>query len=90
MKTETIKLANIKCNGCATTIKKEILKIYGVESLEVNPENDSITISYENVDRKLIIIKLKSLGYPEATDKNGLLMQLKSYSSCMMGKLTNL
>lgn len=90
MKTEKLLLANIKCSGCATTIKNELLKIKGVENLTVDIENDSIDLSYNETDRELIIHRLHSLGYPEATEKNGLLLQLKSYSSCMIGKINNL
>lgn len=28
MKTEEIIIANLKCNGCATTIKRELLQLY--------------------------------------------------------------
>ncbi len=90
MNTENIIVANLKCTGCATTIKKALLKIEGVKSAEVSVENDAVTISYGNVDRDLIIKRLHSLGYPEATEKNGLLLQLKSYTSCMIGKIDNL
>jgi copper chaperone CopZ len=90
MKTEKLLLANIKCSGCATTIKNELLKIKGVENITVDIENDSIDLSYNETDRELIIHRLHSLGYPEATEKNGLLLQLKSYSSCMIGKINNL
>lgn len=90
MKTEKLLLANIKCSGCATTIKNELLKIKGVENVTVDIENDSIDLCYNDPDRELIIHKLHSLGYPEATEKNGLLLQLKSYSSCMIGKINNL
>lgn len=90
MKTETIIIANLKCNGCATTIKTELLKIAGVSSVEVDNEQDAVNVSYENIDRQLIIDKLFSLGYPEATAENGLLLQLKSYASCMVGRVHNL
>ena len=90
MKTEKLLLANIKCSGCATTIKNELLKIKGVENITVDIENDSIDLSYNETDRELIIHRLHSLGYLEATEKNGLLLQLKSYSSCMIGKINNL
>ncbi|MFM9943843.1 MAG: hypothetical protein ACKVQB_01280, partial [Bacteroidia bacterium] len=59
-------------------------------SVEVDIDKDSIKIGSENGDRKVIIDKLHSLGYPEATEKNGLLLQLKSYTSCMIGKINNL
>ncbi len=91
MKTEEIILANIKCEGCATTIKNELLKIKGVENAEVRNEEDLVKISYdEHLDRAVIINKLLSLGYPEATEENGLLLQVKSYASCMLGKIHNL
>ena len=81
----------MKCNGCATTIKNELLKLNGISAVEVFNEKDMIKVSYDdNVERKVIIDKLHSLGYPEATEKNGLLLQLKSYTSCMSGKVNNL
>ena len=90
MKTEKISVANLKCKGCAGTIKKELLKLKGVKDVDVDIENDCINISYEDIERELIIFRLHSLGYPEATEKNGLLLQLKSYTSCMIGKMNNL
>jgi len=91
MKTEEIILANIKCEGCATTIKNELLKITGVENAEVRNEEDLVKISYdEHLDGAVIINKLLSLGYPEATEENGLLLQVKSYASCMLGRIHNL
>ena len=90
MTTEKIIIANLKCSGCATTIKKELKKLEGVHDVIIDPETDSVDLSYENIERDVIIHKLHSLGYPEATKKNGLLLQLKSYASCMIGKINNL
>jgi copper chaperone len=91
MKTEEIIIANLKCNGCATTIKRELLGIVGVKTVAVNIEKDAIDLTYEDdIERSTLISKLLSLGYPEATEKNGLLLQLKSYTSCMIGKVHNL
>ncbi len=90
MKTEEIKIANLKCGGCATTIKKELLEIDGVNEVKVDTDNDSVTVTYKDEVRETILDRLHQLGYPEATEKNGLLLQLKSYSSCMIGKINNL
>ncbi len=91
MKTEEIIVANIKCGGCASTIKKELEKLKGVSNAEIIPEKDMVKVSYdESIERNAIVEKLLSLGYPEATEKNGLLLQLKSYTSCMIGKVNNL
>jgi copper chaperone CopZ len=90
MTNERIFIANLKCSGCATTIKKEVEKIEGVKSVLVDKDNDALDVSYENIEREVIIKKLHSLGYPEATEENGLLLQLKSYASCMIGRINNL
>jgi copper chaperone len=87
MTTEKIIIANLKCNGCATTIKNDLMKINGVTAVEVDIENDAVNVSYGKTQRQVIIDKLEDLGYPEATAKNGLLLQLKSYTSCMLGKI---
>lgn len=90
MTTEKIIIANLKCSGCATTITKELSNLKGVQNVTVNPDADCVDITYDNIERKIIIDKLHSLGYPEATEENGLLLQLKSYASCMIGKIDNL
>jgi len=90
MQTDQFIVANIKCNGCATTIKKELLKLTQVKNVEVFGEEDLIKIEHEGAERELIAKKLHELGYPEATEQNGLLLQLKSYASCMLGRISNL
>jgi len=90
MKTEIIYIANLKCSGCATNITNELLKLTGVKDVQVDTEKDCIEINYENIERKKIISKLHDLGYPEATEENGLLLKLKSFASCMIGRTHNL
>lgn len=90
MKTEKIYIANLKCGGCATTITNELSKLEGVQNVSVEKDTDSISLSYENIDREIITNKLHDLGYPEATEENGLLLQLKSYASCMIGRVHNM
>lgn len=90
MNTETIHIANLKCEGCATTITNELLKLTGVTNVKVDNDSDTVTFSYVNIDRKTLINKLHELGYPEATEENGMLLKLKSYTSCMIGRIHNL
>ncbi|MFM9987141.1 heavy-metal-associated domain-containing protein [Flavobacterium sp.] len=91
MKTEKIIIANLKCSGCETTIKKGLLKLDGVTSVKINQETDTVHVTYDdNVEREKITNKLHSMGYPEATEENGLLLKIKSYASCMIGKIDNL
>ncbi len=89
MKTEKIVIANFKCGGCENTIKTEIGAIEGVDSVEINQDEDLVTITYDGTaTRADFAKKLHSLGYPEATEHNGLLLKLKSYKSCLVGRLS--
>lgn len=90
MKTENIIVANLKCSGCANTITQKIGALNGMKSVVVDPDKDMVTVNYDDsLSKEIILSTLLSLGYPEATAENGLLTQLKSYASCMVGRLNN-
>ena len=85
---DEILIANLKCSGCAATITEKLAKRKEVYSVKVDPDQDLVVVEYEQEeDRPKIIQTLKSLGYPEAIEENGLLLQVKSYASCMIGRL---
>ncbi len=89
MITEKITIANLKCDGCATTIKNKLSVFDGVSKVEVFNDDDLVVIEHNGkTPRSLFTHKLLSLGYPEATEENGLLTQLKSYASCMIGRMS--
>lgn len=89
MSTEKIIIANLKCSGCENTIKNSLSGIEGVESVSVNHDEDSVTINYLGNDKREVFVKkLHSIGYPEATEENGLLLKLKSYASCAIGRIS--
>lgn len=89
MLTEKITVANLKCDGCATTIKNKLLALSGVNKVDIIIADDLVVVEHEeNILRSAIVQKLLSLGYPEATEENGLLTQIKSYASCMVGRLS--
>ena len=91
MQTEKIIIANLKCGGCESTIIKNVKEMAGVNSVTVSQEEDAVSIDYNSaLTRSDFTKKLLSLGYPEATQENGLLLQLKSYVSCMVGRANNL
>lgn len=81
----TIQVENIKCNGCATTIKNNLSKIDKIENIVVNIEEESITFSGE-ANREEIVNRLADMGYPEKGNNN-LLLKAKSFVSCAKGKL---
>lgn len=88
MKSEII-IANLSCGGCVNTITKKIGALEGVNRVNVNLVNDTVTIEHvENVSKEDLTAALKKLGYPEATDENGLLTKIQSKISCAMGKVS--
>ncbi|WP_438976598.1 heavy-metal-associated domain-containing protein [Polaribacter sp.] len=88
MKT-TLQIENLKCGGCAATIKKGILAIDGVENVDVNLEESSVSITSTKNNLQEVKIKLSKLGYPEIGDKNTVLHKAKSFVSCAVGKIDN-
>lgn len=84
----TIQIENLKCGGCANTIKKGLLKLDGITDVEINIDTSEVQISTE--DNELIIAvkeKLSSLGYPEVGESNTVLKKAKSYVSCAVGRI---
>jgi copper chaperone CopZ len=88
--TENIIVANLKCGGCASSIKNKLKELHGIDSINIDLDSNNITIIHQGiVNSDIITAQLKAIGYPEATEENGLLLQLKSYASCMIGKLSS-
>ncbi len=85
----TINILNLKCNGCASTIKKGLLSLDGVSEVEVTLENSEIKINEvtENLF-KTVKEKLSKMGYPEVGDANTLIHKAKSFVSCASGKMS--
>lgn len=83
--THLIEVENIKCGGCANSIKTALLKIKQVESVKVDKETETITVT-GTADVIEIKAKLNALGYPEKGN-NSTLKQMKSFVSCAIGKI---
>ena len=92
MKTQ-ITIDNLKCGGCANTIKKTVNEFTGVHEVSVDLDLETIYIeSEESLDVIGLKEKLKNIGYPEKGSLHGidkLATSAKSYVSCAIGKMTN-
>ena len=82
-----IQIENLKCGGCAATIKKGILAITGVQEVDVDVEKSMVSITSENENIEEIKEKLSKLGYPEVGDKNTVVHKAKSFVSCAVGRM---
>lgn len=85
--TTTVYIENLKCGGCAATIKKGILGIQSVSDVEIDLETSEVKVSHNEDVVSNIKEKLSKLGYPEAGDKNTVLHKAKSFVSCAVGRL---
>lgn len=86
MKAE-IQIENLKCGGCAATIKKGILGLQGVNDVNVDVEKSIVSIVSELENLEEVKLKLAKLGYPEVGDKNTVLHKAKSFVSCAVGRI---
>ena len=89
MNTIQITIENLKCHGCAATIRKEVGKINGVVEITVNHDQSVVIIHYEGDEMVIRACKekLRKLGYPEAGG-NTALSKAKSYVSCAIGRIS--
>ncbi|MDX9742215.1 MAG: heavy metal transporter [Arcobacteraceae bacterium] len=90
---QTIRIENVKCGGCANTLKKALFEEFGeVEvNLEVMPRE--ITLKIEENQIESLKIKLKTLGYPLSSEELNTIEKItttaKSFVSCAIGKMDN-
>jgi copper chaperone CopZ len=78
---------NIRCGGCANSIKKELSKLF--KSVEVDIDGKKVTVSV--IDEQEIqkgAESLKKLGYPLIGEDSGMLDKAKSFVSCAVGKIS--
>jgi len=90
--TTKITVDNLKCGGCAGTIKKGLKTFPEVSEVLVDIENNSVEVTYNNdFPLEKIKEKLAAMGYPETGTLEGLgklAANAKSYVSCAIGKIS--
>ncbi len=86
----TLEILNLKCGGCASSIKKGIIAVEGVNNVTVDLESSKVTVDTTNdAIISLVKKKLSSMGYPEVGDSNTVLHKAKSFVSCATGKMSS-
>lgn len=64
MPTESFKVMNVKCGGCASNIQTGLSQLDGVSSIEVDIESGQVEVQGDGLDRPALMAKLAELGYP--------------------------
>ncbi|RUM75232.1 MAG: heavy metal transporter [Sulfurovum sp.] len=82
---------NVKCGGCANTLKKSLLDEFGEVDVNLNVEPRAITLELKEGQEEALKLKLRQLGYPLVTDElsafGTVSTTAKSFVSCAIGKM---
>ena len=60
MKKDRIKLANICCYSCATTVEKEIVRLDGIRDALIDYQNGTMDVEYDESKIDIATIEEKS------------------------------
>ncbi|MFT7879183.1 MAG: heavy metal-associated domain-containing protein [Sulfurimonas sp.] len=88
---QTFEVLNVKCEGCAARLKKQLFEEFGEVEVDLGKEPRQITL--EIADEQIDVLRgaLKQMGYPMVSEEMGFLeessMKAKSYVSCAIGKI---
>ena len=89
MEKEIIQIENLKCGGCANSIRKNLEKLSAVREVTIDLEKSEVQVSSDSeLKRETIIASLAKLGYPEI-GQGTTVQKVKSYVSCAVGRLSN-
>ena len=88
---QTFLVQNVKCGGCANTLKKALKDDFGDIEVNLEKEPREITLDVDDDKKENLKLKLRSLGYPLVTDELSTLQNVgakaKSFVSCAIGKM---
>jgi copper chaperone len=85
-----INVENIKCGGCASTIRSKLEAMDGIHKVDVMVEQGIVDIEAADDTRDAVTAKLMKLGYPETGTTEGIAAataKAKSFVSCAVGRL---
>ena len=84
-----IHVDNIKCGGCANTIRSKLEEAFEAP-VSVDIENGVVRIESSQEKREEIVARLVKLGYPETGTTAGVgaaTAKAKSFVSCAIGRM---
>jgi len=88
---QTYEVLNVKCGGCANTLKTKLLEEFGEVEVNLEVEPRQITLDIEESKLPALRQALKKLGYPMSDEDlstiEGFSTTAKSFISCAVGKM---
>ena len=88
----TIAVENVKCGGCASSIRSKLLEQELVRAVDVDIEQGEVQVEGNPEWREQVIIALAKMGYPEVGSVEGMkaaAAKAKSFVSCAIGRIDN-
>ena len=85
----TIAVENIKCGGCANSIRSKLLDQGLAQSVEVDIEEGQVIIEGNPEWRAQVAAAMAKMGYPEVGSVDGMkaaATRAKSFVSCAIGR----
>jgi len=93
MMLQTFQVENVKCGGCASTLKTKLLEPFGEVEVNLETMPREITLEVEESQLQELRNALRGLGYPMSDEKLNLFetgsTKAKSFVSCAVGKIDN-
>jgi len=91
---QTFKIQNVKCGGCASTLKSKLADQFSDVEVNLEVEPREITLDVDDTQMEALRTMLRGLGYPMSDEKLNLFetstTKAKSFVSCAVGKVDNL
>lgn len=88
---QTFEVENVKCGGCANTLKNKLKDTFGDVSVDLEVMPRKITLEIEENQLEDLKAQLRSVGYPLSSDELSTLQNVgakaKSFVSCAIGKM---
>lgn len=89
---KSFRVQNVKCGGCANTIKEALMEEFGEVDVDLMQEPRVITLKIKDEEaEKSFRKKIRSLGYPMEDEELGVFtkggLKAKSFISCAIGKM---
>jgi len=89
---KSFKALNIKCGGCANTIKEAFKDEFGEVDVDLSQEPRAVTLEIKDEDAQLSFRKkMRALGYPLEDEDIGVFtkggLKAKSFLSCAIGSI---
>ncbi|MEA3354227.1 MAG: heavy-metal-associated domain-containing protein [Campylobacterota bacterium] len=88
---KTLQVNNVKCGGCANTLKKALSGEFGEIEVDLEKMPREISLDIEDENMEALKLKLRSLGYPLVDDElsgiEEVTTKAKSFVACAIGKI---